>query len=743
MRCGCGCDGCTVGRVWYVPDEADLFPDRQWVNMSDEEQGGQGEAEGQEEREEEARAERELQEDMVLGAEGRGAPGEEREPQGPLAEGSETVLELQTAQVAAGRGQEKQTAEGKKRSDLEKAAACRNRTQEDLQARKKAAERLMADKRAREEEGESGEGRKPYEWSGAGRVKKVLSGPPGVYSLYGTREEAVGSAVNDQVAEATQALQAEQASRGLHQTGLLPPRTASVVRRLVETEGVLWRRHLEWRQKVHSAIAKLRVVTEEVISTAPVNSQTRKKARVQLKTLQRIMECEETEEARERIQREEAAQRVMRVARATGEAEEEWTAALQSRAGTAAGGRLPPQSAAEATEEAAGRESQTSAGCTPRQQIRRMLQEAEKGVADAEEHEEEPADAGSQDAEDPQGEQGADPAVQLQFDQLQQDMANAAMLEVVAVGLRELQEQMTQRSEWASQRGRAAQATADAERAAARNETGAAVFPTGTETAVAGPEDPDESDSFDSSESDSSETPPHTYSPVTLSYSSDAEQTGADAEQAAEVEQMHREIMQNTQGIASGRQQQMAVAQMTQQAEYYGPQPGQRATRVTSGGSRRQRSSLGAATEQELQSSGSSSKQVKARQNVTGVDTGGNRVAKSRRTSELSVERLELGNVLVGAALQQAERWVQQWDRLVGRSSSRHLRVSTPARSSEEKWRQGVWARQQLMSNDHTVWREAEWVELIIQQYGNLTELVPWDQQVQLEKYAKSNPEPD
>ena len=61
--------------MWYAPDEADLFPDRQWVNMPDEEQGGQGEAEGQEEREEEARAEREMQEDMILGAEGRGAPG--------------------------------------------------------------------------------------------------------------------------------------------------------------------------------------------------------------------------------------------------------------------------------------------------------------------------------------------------------------------------------------------------------------------------------------------------------------------------------------------------------------------------------------------------------------------------------------------------------------------------------------------------------------------------------------------
>ena len=75
---------------------------------------------------------------------------------------------------------------------------------------------------------------------------------------------------------------------------------------------------------------------------------------MQLKTLQRLMECEENAEARERVQREEAAQRVMRVAGATGEAEEEWTAALQSRAGMAAGGRLHPQSSAEATEEATG-----------------------------------------------------------------------------------------------------------------------------------------------------------------------------------------------------------------------------------------------------------------------------------------------------------------------------------------------------------------------------------------------------
>ena len=292
----------------------------------------------------------------------------------------------------------------------------------------------------------------------------------------------------------------------------MPPQTTGVVQRLVEEEEELSRTHVEWRQKVHSAMEKLKVVTEEVIDTAPANSQTRKKARMQLKTLQRLVECEENAEARERVQREEAAQRVMRVAGATGEAEEEWTAALQGRAGMP---RLD------------------SAGCTSRQQIGRMLQEAEQEAADAEEHEEEPADAGSQDAEDPQGEQDADPAVQLQVDQLQQDMANAAMLEVVAVGLRELQEQMTQRSEWAVQRERAAQATADAEHAAARNTTGATVCPAGTETAAAEPEDPDESDSFDSSESDSPETPPHAYSPVTLSYSSDAAVHGAAGAEAA------------------------------------------------------------------------------------------------------------------------------------------------------------------------------------------------------------------
>ena len=194
-------------------------------------------------------------------------------------------------------------------------------------------------------------------------------------------------------------------------------------------------------------------------------------------------------------------------------------------------------------------------------------------------------------------------------------MRNAEMLEVVTVGLREMQEQFKNRSKWAVQRKRASQVTAPA---------------------------------------------------------------GADAEQAAEVEQMYREIQQNTQGSGSGRQQQMSV---TQQAGYYGPQPGQSAARATAGGNRKQRAPPQAATER----GGSSSKRAKARQNMEGVDTGDSRVQKSRRASELSLERAELGHVTVEAALHQVDRWVEQWDRLQGRSSSRHLRVSTPATSSAER----------------------------------------------------------
>ena len=71
------------------------------------------------------------------------------------------------------------------------------------------------------------------------------------------------------------------------------------------------------------------------------------------------------------------------------------------------------------------------------------------------------------------------------------------------------------------------------------------------------------------------------------------------------------------------------------------------------------------------------------------------RVAKNRRTSDLSVEKTEMVTLRTGPALEQAERWVDQWDSLQTRSSNGHLRVSTPTSSSTGKcvkWKQGVCA---------------------------------------------------
>ena len=105
----------------------------------------------------------------------------------------------------------------------------------------------------------------------------------------------------------------------------------------------------------------------------------------------------------------------------------------------------------------------------------------------------------------------------------------------------------------------------------------------------------------------------------------------------------------------------------------------------------------------------------------------------------------EMVTLRPGPALEQAERWIQQWDRLVGGRSSgqSNQRVSTPTSSSVGKWKQGVWARQQLRNNGYTVWQEADWVRMIQQQHGNLAELVPWDQQFELQKYNNNNREPD
>ena len=57
---------------------------------------------------------------------------------------------------------------------------------------------------------------------------------------------------------------------------------------------------------------------------------------------------------------------------------------------------------------------------------------------------------------------------------------------------------------------------------------------------------------------------------------------------------------------------------------------------------------------------------------MAGVDEGSNRVAKNRRTSDLSVEKPEMVTLrpVPGLALEQAKRWIQQWDRLVRDRSS-------------------------------------------------------------------------
>ena len=72
---------------------------------------------------------------------------------------------------------------------------------------------LEAAKRARlREKGDDGanggeDRRSPYVWSGSGRATQVLPGPLGVYTIYSTRVEAVGSTDVEQLAETRRAVQ--------------------------------------------------------------------------------------------------------------------------------------------------------------------------------------------------------------------------------------------------------------------------------------------------------------------------------------------------------------------------------------------------------------------------------------------------------------------------------------------------------------------------------------------------------
>ena len=64
---------------------------------------------------------------------------------------------------------------------------------------------------------------------------------------------------------------------------------------------------------------------------------------------------------------------------------------------------------------------------------------------------------------------------------------------------------------------------------------------------------------------------------------------------------------------------------------------------------------------------------------------------KVRRTAELDIERPVVGTIELEAALGQAERWIEQWDKLVWDRSSGRLLRSTPAHSARGRWRQGAW----------------------------------------------------
>ena len=55
---------------------------------------------------------------------------------------------------------------------------------------------------------------------------------------------------------------------------------------------------------------------------------------------------------------------------------------------------------------------------------------------------------------------------------------------------------------------------------------------------------------------------------------------------------------------------------------------------------------------------------------------------KGQGTPDLTVEGPELATMGVGATLEQAERWIQQWGRQTGGGSSGHLLLSTSAKNN-------------------------------------------------------------
>ena len=115
-----------------------------------------------------------------------------------------------------------------------------------------------------------------------------------------------------------------------------------------------------------------------------------------------------------------------------------------------------------------------------------------------------------------------------------------------------------------------------------------------------------------------------------------------------------------------------------QQDSGWTPYQALRAQRATGGRQNAGWAEVGEGAErQQNDSAGFSSKRAKARQHTAGVDTGGSRVHKHRMCKEDSRAGHRgargIGTVEVEAALEHAERWIDQWDRLVWNNSSGHL----------------------------------------------------------------------
>ena len=340
------------------------------------------------------------------------------------------------------------TAEEKKKNDLEKAAACRNRIVLDRQSRERAAVGLEAAKRARLGGKEDDGGATGAVVRRPGRKKQVLPGPPYIYTVYDTKVEAEGSAAvvlledtrrevqaaadreeaenrsaaarrretqaaemrclsegvasaqqgdkgagaegsTDALREATDGQQDGDSEQAVEEVqppgGLLPPlstnRTAEIEEQFAEAKAERKRKYTAWRQHVEQVMGKLEAIIVEVVEKAPQGSRTSKKARIELKALQRLREEEENVAMRDEAHMEEVTRNVRQAAVSSRAAAAEWTAALQDQAdysaSAEAGGRLPPQEVAADMEEAAGSQAQAAAGFAPWESVEEMEEDME------------------------------------------------------------------------------------------------------------------------------------------------------------------------------------------------------------------------------------------------------------------------------------------------------------------------------------------------------------------------------